>query len=139
MYSKILVAYDGSELSRKALEHAKRLAAAAAEIEVLHVYYVPALIIGEAVLTTPQMQKNYYEHELAVDEEIKRLISDLPSAKSIIKQGQPAKTIVEHARDNGNDLIVIGSRGLSALDELFLGSTSHNVVQHAGIPVLVVK
>ncbi|WP_282937933.1 universal stress protein [Paenibacillus sp. RC67] len=139
MFSKILVAYDGSELSKKALEHAKRLAAAAAEIEVLHVYYVPVLIVGEAVLTTPHLQKNYYEHEMAVDEEIKRLISDLPSAKSIIKQGQPAKTILEHARENENDLIVIGSRGLTAIDELFLGSTSHNVVQHAAIPVLVVK
>lgn len=57
MFSKILVAYDGSELSKKALEHAKRLAAAAAEIEVLHVYYVPVLIVGEAVLTTPICKK----------------------------------------------------------------------------------
>ncbi|WP_256711219.1 universal stress protein [Paenibacillus sp. FSL H7-0331] len=37
------------------------------------------------------------------------------------------------------DLIVIGSRGLNAISEFILGSVSHNVVQHAKIPVLVVK
>ncbi|UQZ85091.1 Stress response protein NhaX [Paenibacillus konkukensis] len=139
MFSNILVAYDGSDLSRKALDTAKRLAAAAARIEILHVYQVPLIIVGEAVITTPALQQHYYEHEQKIDSEINRLISDLPSAKSIIKQGQPAKTILEHAAENGNDLIVIASRGLTAIDELFLGSTSHNVVQHAKTPVLVVK
>ena len=54
-------------------------------------------------------------------------------------QGAPAEVILEYAKQNGVDLIVIGSRGLGGIREFVLGSVSHNVVQHAKIPVLVVK
>ncbi len=47
--------------------------------------------------------------------------------------------ILDFAVKNDNDVIVIGSRGLGGIREFVLGSVSHNVVQHARIPVLVVK
>lgn len=47
--------------------------------------------------------------------------------------------ILKYAKENAIDIIVIGSRGLGGIREFVLGSVSHNVVQSARIPVLVVK
>lgn len=139
MFSHILVAYDGSDQSKKALTYIPHLAGNDTEIEVLHVYQNPVVIIGEAVISTPMLQKNYYEHEQAVEDELRELITDIPRCRSTILTGRPAQTIIEYSLKNGVDLIVIGSRGHTAIDELFLGSTSHHVVQHSQIPVLIVK
>ncbi|MOA44126.1 Stress response protein NhaX [compost metagenome] len=54
-------------------------------------------------------------------------------------QGSPADVILKYAKSHDNDVIVIGSRGLGTIREFVLGSVSHNVVQNAKIPVLVIK
>ncbi|MCG8545738.1 MAG: universal stress protein, partial [Alphaproteobacteria bacterium] len=56
-----------------------------------------------------------------------------------IGEGNPTDEIVAYARDNGIDLIVIASRGLSDFRGLLLGSVSHKVVQLAECPCLVVR
>jgi nucleotide-binding universal stress UspA family protein len=48
------------------------------------------------------------------------------------------RTIVDAAERDGSDLIVMGTRGLSGVRSLLLGSTSHHVAQHALCPVLIV-
>lgn len=139
MFSNILVAYDGSKLSEKALSYVRHLVGENTKVEVLHVYQNPVIIIGEAVITTPGMQKDFFEHERQVEEEMKRLSSGIPRITTTIRQGKPAPTILEYARESDSDLIVLGSRGHTAIDELLLGSTSHHVVQHSSVPVLIVK
>ncbi|SHE91288.1 universal stress protein [Desulforamulus putei] len=57
----------------------------------------------------------------------------------ITLQGDPAEEIVKLAESGEYDEIVIGSRGLSRVKELFLGSVSHKVVQIAKCPVVIVK
>ncbi|MMZ71849.1 Stress response protein NhaX [compost metagenome] len=54
-------------------------------------------------------------------------------------QGSPAEVILSYVKKHDNDVIVIGSRGLGTIREFVLGSVSHNVVQNAKIPVLVIK
>ena len=54
-------------------------------------------------------------------------------------QGSAAQSILEFADSHNSDVIIIGSRGLGSIREFVLGSVSHNVVQHARIPVLIVK
>ncbi|MGV2947877.1 universal stress protein, partial [Acinetobacter sp. AGC35] len=54
-------------------------------------------------------------------------------------QGSPAEVILKYAKQQEVDVIIIGSRGLGGIREFVLGSVSHNVVQSARIPVLVVK
>jgi len=61
------------------------------------------------------------------------------SADAVIRRGEPAAGILEAARDVGADLIVVGSRGLSGLKRLALGSVSRNVVAAAPVSVLVVR
>ena len=54
-------------------------------------------------------------------------------------EGHPAQQIVRYAEASGADLIVVGSRGLSDLPGLLLGSVSHKVIHLAAVPVLVVR
>ncbi|MNI12816.1 Stress response protein NhaX [compost metagenome] len=54
-------------------------------------------------------------------------------------QGSPAEVILSYTKKHDNDVIIIGSRGLGTIREFVLGSVSHNVVQNAKIPVLVIK
>ena len=53
--------------------------------------------------------------------------------------GNPAEEIAAYARKNNVDMIIMGTRGLSAIKEVFLGSVSHKVLQLASCPVVLVK
>lgn len=59
--------------------------------------------------------------------------------KLTILTGNPGPTIVDYAQKQAVDLIIIGSRGLNALQEMMLGSVSHKVVQRVSCPTLIVK
>lgn len=141
MFTRILVAYDGSELSQRALAKAKELAGESnAKLDVVHVLHHPVVVIGEAVVSPPRSyEEEYIQHAQSIIDQAKREIAGLPEAKASLLQGQPADSLLDYAGEIGADLIVIGSRGLSGLNEWVLGSVSHHVVQHARIPVLVIK
>ena len=55
-----------------------------------------------------------------------------------LRVGLPSQAILEAAEERNVDLVVLGTRGLTGLQHLFLGSTAQRVVQHAGCPVLTV-
>ena len=59
--------------------------------------------------------------------------------KLLLREGDPASEIVEAAKDQGYDLIVVGHRGLSPIKAFLLGSVSDRVVAHAPCSVLVVR
>ena len=61
------------------------------------------------------------------------------SYRITILHGEPAPTIVDYANKQKFDLVILGSRGLNALQEMVLGSVSHKVVKRVNCPVLVVK
>jgi len=58
---------------------------------------------------------------------------------AVIVSGHPAEAIVDFARDNGVDLIVMGHRGMSNVRRFFVGSVADRVVDHAPCMVLVVR
>ncbi|WP_102345197.1 universal stress protein [Bacillus sp. Marseille-P3661] len=142
-YSRILVAYDGSDLSKKALEMAITLAKQDERIQVD--------VVGVSNPPTAASMGSYgiYSQELIEElkvsaakslDDVKVMLSELPNkAFAVVLEGNPGKVIVEFANKNSSDLIVMGSRGLNGLAELFLGSTSHYVVQRAHCPVFIVK
>ncbi len=59
-------------------------------------------------------------------------------AETVSAAGDPAREIVAAAKAAGADLVVVGRRGLSGLNELLLGSVSQKVLHHAGSDVLIV-
>jgi nucleotide-binding universal stress UspA family protein len=69
-----------------------------------------------------------------------RALSDMDARiEHEIRVGPLGETIVTVARENGSDLVVLGSRGRSALSRMLLGSTSDHVATHADCSVLVVR
>lgn len=143
LYSRILAAFDGSKASNKALEKAVELAklTPGATLEVIHAFDFPRFYVAEGFAPVPaSVNQDFYElAEQTVDEAKKRLEAYGVTAKVEMVQGAPAEVILDYAKKHDNDVIVIGSRGLGGIREFVLGSVSHNVVQHARIPVLVVK
>jgi nucleotide-binding universal stress UspA family protein len=151
---KILACTDGSEHSQKALEKAALLAEGSKnidEVAVIYVYdqrhdtYIP--YTSEGSFTVEEME-NYQKRMEEQKEERKKILSDASKffkkknikVHTIYKEGHPAYTIVKVAQEEGFDIIVIASEGLSGLKKLFLGSVSNAVIQQAkDCSVLLVK
>lgn len=140
-YKHILVAYDGSNHAQKALKHAAGLAEAfEAKLTVIHAYATPMLNSGDMLITAPaEWAQEYVDYSMKVLDEAKDKVPQGVNADYRNVEGYPAQAVLDYANDTGVDLIVMGSRGLGAIREFVLGSVSHNVVQHAKVPVLVVK
>ncbi len=141
-YKKILVAYDGSKASDDAIQQAIMLAQDNKEIqlEILHVYNIPTIILGEAIYTPPTGYENeVIAHSAEVVKRANDLLKDTRHEIVTLLKGNPAKAILEYAEETQCDLIIIGSRGHSGIKEFMLGSVSHNVILHAKVPVLLVK
>ena len=139
MYKKILVPTDGSEFARDAGLHALFLAKVCnAEIIALSVsenYFINGISVNEEIEQLNQILKDRCKKDL---EEFEELNDEGIKISSIIKEGAPAKLILEVADEEDVDLIVMGSSGKSGFDRFILGSVSDKVVNAAKCPVLVV-
>lgn len=138
--SRILVAYDESELAMKALEKAIELAKTdpTIEVELLHsVLWPNNLNIYNK--NKKNIEDSLMSHGREVISIAEAKLAELPNITcSYVLVGAPTRSILDHARAHDCDLIIMGSRGLSGIKEL-LGSVSHYVVQHSPIPVLLIK
>jgi nucleotide-binding universal stress UspA family protein len=138
-FTNIVVAYDSSNLSKKALNKAIELAKEnASKLDVVHVYQIPAYVTSQPYYVIPTQEELEKAAE-SVTNEIQELIKHVPNSNSILIYGQAAKSILDYANNQKCDLIVMGSRGLGGLEEFVLGSVSHNVAQHSKVPVLIIK
>lgn len=149
---KILVCADGSEQSIKALEEAAKIATGCvvSEVAVIHVYdhrQDLSTFAANGTYTASDVEKyrsmveNHKEERRKILEDaVKMLETQNIKARAIFKEGHPSQTIINVACEEEFDMIVIGSRGLSGLQKLFLGSVSTAVVQQAkNSNVLTVK
>ncbi|KIL41665.1 hypothetical protein SD70_06000 [Gordoniibacillus kamchatkensis] len=138
--SNILVAFDGSVASEKALDKAVSIAAMDPRIGI-HVLHVVRPRTGAIYVTGDGSLFEYdMKHGQDVAGKAERRLSGLANPQTVsVVSGIPEDEIVKFAASNGCDMIVVGSRGLSGLKELILGSVSHFVAQNADIPVLIVK
>lgn len=143
LFNKILTAYDGSKASKKALDKALELTklTPGAQLDIIHVYDFPRFYVADGFIPiSPEVHQEFYEMaQKTVDEATERLQAAGVVGHTELVQGSPSEAILEYAKQNGHDVIIIGSRGLGGIREFVLGSVSHNVVQHAQVPVLVVK
>lgn len=144
---KILVAIDGSPYSDKAAEEAVRMAAGNRSQFKSKIY---------ALLVVPNAQSSTYSDFVPVKplteteqwEEIRKRIFyiieksaaeyDIP-LEMIVEAGEPAEKLVEFARQEGIDVIVIGSSGKGFLQRRLKGSVSHRVAATAPCSVYLVR
>lgn len=142
IYNHIMVAYDGSEASERALDHALRFVdvGLSARLSVVHVLPRTPYGVGDLAVNPPDSYFKWLdEHTFGLIALVKEKIRGVPYGKVVSLEGHPAGEILSYASDSNCDLIVMGSRGLGFIKEMMLGSVSHHVVSHARIPVLIVK
>ena len=139
MFNKILLAYDGSDGAKLALEKVADLAKfASAELHLLAVGRIPEY--AETVSETEEAReqaRSYYSK--IMEDAAEHLKQRGLSARFHIDFGKPADTILRIAEDSRADLVVLGTKPHSALRRRFLGATVDKVVDHAHCSVLVVR
>lgn len=131
---RILVAYDGGEPGRRALDTAIELARGiGALVSVVSVIpYHP----GRAPID-PWDDRDVHASELA---EAKRILSDAGiSADFLEPSGNPAKTIEHLVEELGFDMVVLGTRDLGAVSRFLQGSVSEHVATHAKATVVIAR
>jgi nucleotide-binding universal stress UspA family protein len=157
LITKILVGIDGSEKSQKTLDYALEIAEKfSASIHILNVFELPPEYGNQpsiAVSGIPQEQIGYLPNLVSLTKELRVIHEAILSGAtdratklkpkltitSELKEGDSHSQIVETAANGQFDLIVIGHRGDSKFNELFLGSTSERVAHQAKCAVLIVK
>lgn len=155
IYKNILVPYDKSIHATHALSHALRQVAddPEAQVTVLYViegntgedatFAVAARMAGIQSVGTGgvgSLDKEYRDRTCA---EIKAAVADVVAGapnriEYTVATGRPHHAILNYAYDHGCDLIVMGCRGLNALQGM-MGSVSYAVVRASSVPVLVIK
>lgn len=139
MYQQILLAVDGSENSIRAAREAVKIASLVEGAEVTVVYVSDYKEDENEVIHDASAM----EFDLARRKKIQPVTEMLDREKLFhhveVLHGIPGPAIVQMTKDKQYNLLVIGSRGLSPIREVMLGSVSHKVVNHAECPVLVVR
>ncbi len=141
-FNKIIVPIDGSKVAKKAAKKALYLAKETGlQLIVIHVIEVPYMpsvfentdeIPYMDVLELMKKQGKKYIREIEILAKRRNV-----SMEGKIVEGHPAEEIIKSA--NKNDLIILGQKGMTALDRIFLGSVTENVSHHAPCPVMIVK
>jgi nucleotide-binding universal stress UspA family protein len=135
MYHNILVpiSFDEDRDLSGPLKLARLLATPEARITLLHVM---EKVPGYAISYLPEDYLT--QSRAAIEAELTRLAGDLPNAAGRVVDGHSGRTIVDHAKAEGVDLIIISSHR-PAVQDLLLGSTAATVVRHAPCAVHVVR
>jgi nucleotide-binding universal stress UspA family protein len=134
--TSILIAYDGSDESRRGLRYAERLVA---DDVVSVISVAPSLIEAPRTseYTDPTSDPAAHGRQL---EEARAIIVEASGVEpeTIAAVGNPAAEIIAAAEARGVELIVVGRRGQHMLERFLMGSVADRVVRHAHCDVLVV-
>lgn len=139
---RILVPLDLSDYAEHALPYARELASSYdASLHLLHV------VDSQWVATTggvafPEYGSNVLERfEKEGEKGLVRLAESIPTGKVVtaIRVGPPHVQIVQYARDEEIDLIVLATHGRGGLKHVLIGSVAEKVVQMGPCPVLTIK
>ena len=147
MYQRILVATDGSALSKKAVKHAISLAASTgASVIALKVVprYPVSFFDGGATLsveTVSEAEKKWVtDAEVQLESVVKEAQSAGVKAKTaVVKSDLIAESIISAARKHKADLVVMETHGRKGLKRILLGSEALAVLTHSTVPVLILR
>ena len=145
MFEKILYPTDFSDVSKKAMDFIKQLKGAGTkEVVVFHV--IDERIIdriqhhSDVGINLEELEKKMEEY---AQEEISAIEVELKKSgfnvKTRIDKGVPFREILKAEQEEDISVVVIGSHGVSCIEEMFLGSCSEKVIRKSRKPVLVVR
>lgn len=139
-----LVPVDFSPYSEQALAYAMALATTLqARVTVVHVIHHLPLGVSDAPSSLPYPELYLQELETEVQQRLDALRHQIQEAglegEVLMTHGVPFQTIVDMARDQHVDLIVMGTHGRTGVHHLLLGSVAEKVVRLAPCPVLVTR
>jgi len=145
IFQNIVIATDGSEAAKKAVDAAIKLAKMnKAKLHAVHVIAPGELSVNlrdPRDLEWKDSMKVYLEKQGG---EVTAYVEDSGNkanveVESTILEGNPAHEIVKFAEENDIDLIVMGTLGATGIQRFLLGSVTENVIRHSKKPVLVVR
>ncbi len=149
MYQRILIATDGSDLSRKAVTSGISLAKlTGAELVALKVvprypvsYFEGGTAVAAAAKEVAQIEQQWADDALAVAEAVKSSAeaAGVKAKAVIVTSDLIAESIINTAKKHDCDLIVMASHGRRGLKRLLLGSETLHVLTHSHTPVLVLR
>ena len=147
MYRRILVATDGSTLSKKAVRSAIDLAAAVgAELVALYVvprypisYFEGGVTVSSADIARTEQQ--WSEKGQAVVDAVKDAAQaeGVKAKAAVARSDLVAESILATAKKSKCDLVVMASHGRKGLKRILLGSETQHVLTHSTVPVLVLR
>ena len=146
----ILIAADGSDCSRKAVEKCFDFVSIKEDTDIKIIAVVEpvtpmaaepfAISVDYYVQVEEYLRKQVREAVAEAEKVIgEKTGGENVSVKSEVFNGNPKKVIVDEAKEFGADLIVVGSHGYGFLDRTLLGSVSDYIVHHAPCSVLIVR
>jgi nucleotide-binding universal stress UspA family protein len=140
---KILCAVDGSAFTKKAVDFLSAKFDWFKDTPELHIVHVHAAIPGgraRAVAGAANVENYYKEESDAILHPLEEALrqKNIPVKTSYLV-GDAAEQIEHYAKQNGMDMIVMGSHGHGALKNLLMGSVATKVVAQATVPVLLIR
>jgi len=145
-YTRILIATDDSECSKKALQHGHRIAKLMdASVALIHVIepaaptnYGADPLMGQQPIIVPETTEIQEESSKSMLSEISKQFDDVKEVFTFSRVGSPKQEILTVADEWAADLIIMGTHGRTGFDHFISGSVSESVMRRANCPVLVV-
>ncbi len=137
----ILVPTDFGDASEAAIEYAIDLAKSlGSEVVMMHAFEIPAVGFPDgALVATAEMTNRVLEGaQVGLERQVSNYEARGVPLRSVIKQGDPWRTVIATAEEVGADLIIMGTHGRKGLPRALLGSVAEKVVRTAPIPVLTI-
>lgn len=134
------MAYDDTEISRKAIARAATLLADADSMVLLYVVTdsAPAGTLGTSVC--PEDVMSVEEAHLMINATAREVVERYGfQAVGLVRRGEPGPTIVETARERGATVVVAGVGKVEKVSSFALGSVADYVARHCDVPVLIVR
>jgi nucleotide-binding universal stress UspA family protein len=138
-YKSILLPFDGSVFSRKALIRTAGLSKTDnARVTIL--YVIPRYEEMMEFFRTESIRNSLHQEAEKVVNEAKKIASEMGIAvQAEVREGYAADEIIKTAEKRESDLIVMGTYGWKGMSKAIMGSTTNRVIANANCPILVVK
>ena len=147
MYQRILVATDGSALSKKAVKHAIALAASTgASLVALKIVprYPMSFFEGSATVTIDSIKAAESKWAEEAGAQLDSIVAEAAAAgvkakSTVVKSDLIAESIIAAAKKHKADIVVMASHGRKGIKRILLGSEALAVLTHSEVPVLILR